>query len=177
MAAGALFPILLGDAFGQMGQPLRVVHRGVPNEYIGTATVQRGRSPLARLACAIAGLPPDMSSAPVRVRVDVDGSTERWTRWFGNAPAMVSRLAAREGLLRERLGPSVTDFRLTVKEGVLHWEAVRLWVLGVPLPRYAFDMRARVCAHGERYRFQIDARLHLLGALISYEGELDVREQ
>jgi len=75
------------------------------------------------------------------------------------------------------LGPSVTDFRLTVKEGVLHWEAVRLWVLGVPLPRYAFDMRARVCAHGERYRFQIDARLHLLGALISYEGELDVREQ
>jgi hypothetical protein len=38
--------------------------------------------------------------------------------------------------------------------------------------RYFFQ--ARVSARGARYRFEIDARLALLGTFIRYTGELDV---
>jgi hypothetical protein len=171
---GALFPNLLGPSFERMDGPLQAVHRGVTTEYKGTATVQRGHNLLARLACWVVGLPPSMSAVPVRVCIDVEGSRERWTRWFGNSGAMRSQLRASGRFLRERLGPSVTDFELEVRNGVLRWEAVRLWILGVPIPRKLFDMQALVGGQRGQYRFEIAARLSGMGLLIRYEGELDV---
>jgi hypothetical protein len=170
----AVFPRVLGDRFEQLSAPLQVLHAGTTMDYAGTASVRRGTGALTQLACLIAGLPLSVNATPVRVQLEVIGATERWTRWFHGARPMRSQLWAQDGCLRERLGPAVTDFALEVRAGALHWTALRMWVLGIPIPRRCFDMQARVSASGSRYRFEIMARLALIGDLITYEGELDV---
>lgn len=169
-----LFPTLLGAAFERLDAPVQALHRGVPMEYIGIATVERGSSWLARIACIVAGLPVDVKDAPLRFRLSVDRQGEEWVRFFSGSAPMSSRVWAKDGCLVERLGPSVTRFRLTEQGGVLNWRSVSLHVLRIPIPRWAFEFQARVCARDTRYRFEIDARLALVGTLIRYEGELDV---
>jgi Domain of unknown function (DUF4166) len=172
MAEMALFPVLLADAFGMLAAPVRRMHRGVAVNSVGRASVQRGAGLFARLACAVAHLPPSGRDVPLRFNLEIEGVTERWTRWFGSARAMTSLVWVANGCLRERLGPAVTDFVLNVQEGVLLWEAVRLRVLGVTIPRRWFEVRARVSGQGDRYRFEISARLAGVGELIAYDGEL-----
>ena len=170
----AMFPGLLGHDFEALDAPLQRVHRGSSGVYHGWATVERGDGWLARLGCRLAGLPRSAHDLPLRVELQADARREAWTRWFEGSPAMHSRLEAKGGQLVERLGPAVARFALRVAGGALHWEAVRLQVLGIPLPRSAFDMRAQVHGADGLYHFVIDARFRGVGTLIRYEGVLYV---
>jgi hypothetical protein len=169
-----LMPDLLGTAFETLDAPLHAVHRGTGGEWSGTATVRRGRNPLARLACRIAGLPAPMQQAPITVRIDVTGARECWTRRFGTAGPMSSRLWQHGSLLFEQLGPVRTGVQLAVQKGELQWRGMTMSILGVPLPRWAFEVTARICAADAAYRFEVTVWLAAIGELIHYEGQLDV---
>ena len=174
MSDANLFERLLGDALQGMNAPVRRLHRGASAEYRGSATVERGRSFLANGFCDWGRLPCSVSDAPLRFRLDVDGESETWTRFFSGSGPMVSRVEASGGLLREQLGPAQLDFELSVRQGVLYWRAVKLRVWGIPVPRAAYDFRARVSGEGTQYRFEIEAHLALVGLLVRYQGVLDV---
>jgi hypothetical protein len=174
-AASQLFPALLGEAFQRLDAPVRRLHRGTPEAYEGRASVERGASWLAGLACSIARLPRRMQDAPLHVELLSDVRCETWTRWFGNSPPMRSRLWSRGGLLEERLGPAVVGFAVRESDGAMLWQAVRMHVMGVPLPRAAFDLGARVHGTDGVYHFEIVARLWGVGTLISYAGVLHVQ--
>jgi hypothetical protein len=88
---------------------------------------------------------------------------------------MRSRLWSRGGLLEERLGPAVVGFAVRESDGAMLWQAVRMHVMGVPLPRAAFDLGARVHGTDGVYHFEIVARLWGVGTLISYAGVLHVQ--
>ena len=133
-----------------------------------------GTSVLATLFCNWARLPLSVAEGPVRFTLQVDGEQETWSRFFSGSGPMVSRVAADKGLLVERLGPAMLRFELAEREGMLHWNAVSLRVLGIPVPRRLFEFRARVSGQGARYAFDIDANLALVGRLIRYQGVLDV---
>jgi hypothetical protein len=169
-----LFPDLLGESFETLDAPLQRVHRGDSGVYHGWATVERGSSGLARLGCRLAGLPRGAHDLPLRVELRATDGRETWTRWFEGSPAMRSRLEANRGQLVERLGPAVVGFAVRVSGGELHWEATHLKVLGVPLPRSAFDLHARVHGADGMYHFAIEARFRGVGRLIRYEGVLYV---
>jgi hypothetical protein len=47
-------------------------------------------------------------------------------------------------------------------------------ILGLPLPRAAFDFRARVHGMGGTYHFEVHARIFGIGTLIRYAGVLHV---
>jgi hypothetical protein len=167
-----LFPGLLGAAFEQLPAPVRELHRGGGGSWQGTASVTRAKGWLASLACRVAGLPPDMHDAPLRFESRADAKQEVWTRWFGDAPVMASRLRSDGRHLVEHLGLARVRFALQAVKGSLHWEAVGLKVLGIALPRRAFDLRARIDGMGGQYQFLIEVKVAGLGALIRYEGTL-----
>jgi hypothetical protein len=167
-----LFAGLLGTAFEKLDAPVQRVHGGNAGTYQGTASVERGAGWVAWMACTVARLPPTMRDAPLRFELRTRGAEEIWTRWFADAPPMSSRLEARDDLLLEHLGPATVQFALQLTGTALKWEATRLRIFGIPLPRRAFQFEALVRGDGGQYRFAIEARLAGAGLLIRYEGTL-----
>ena len=88
---------------------------------------------------------------------------------------MRSTLWADDGLLCERLGLVEFGFRLEAADGVLVWRVARVRALGVPLPVRCFEgVGAREFETDGRYRYDVAARLPLVGLLVHYRGWLDV---
>jgi hypothetical protein len=170
----ALFPALLGARFPSLDAMVRRVHGGQPGQWTGTASIQRGTSYLAQIACAMAGLPAEATGAPVIVEIETDGTTERWTRRFAGSRPMRSTLARQETWLKERLGPATLIFTLVERDGGIDWLLERIYVLGCRLPRVLFTVSAHSGCTAADYRFVVEARLCGIGRLIRYEGELNV---
>ena len=173
MAGAGLMPALLGGQWQTLEPAVLAVHGGGSRRLGGTATVERGRSIMARLMCAVASLPRDQVEGPVMVAIEASADSERWTRRFGRSAPMRSTLCAREGLLVERLGPVTLRFALVARDGGIDWDLKGVAVLGCPLPLKLFQVVSRSGASGGRYRFEVRAALAGVGPVIRYQGELD----
>jgi len=109
----------------------------------------------------------------VRVTIRRNAGGETWTREFAGHP-MVSSLRARGGLLEERLGPTTFRFALAADRERITWKVVGVRVLGVPVPVSLFSrVRASESVSDERYRFDVEAHLPVVGLLVRYQGTLD----
>jgi len=174
-AEPTVFQQVLRAPFFNLPDSLRALHslrtRGV---YAGRVGIERGDGLLARLCAAIAGLPPAMRDAPLRVEFLPDAKGETWKRDFGGH-RMSSRLKCRKGLLCERLGPVQFRFQLHIADGAIYWNAAGVRLLGVlPLPAGLFGrVQCREREHAGRYEFRVEATLPLLGPLVRYEGWLE----
>lgn len=169
-----LFQQALGAAFFNLPASVRALHavRGSAR-YAGIASIERGRNPLARACAQIAGLPAAMRDVPVTVEFVADARGEAWHRDFGGVH-MRSRLAFRDGLLRERIGPLQFRHALLANAGAIWWRVAGVRLFGLlPLPaRWFRGVRCHECDDDGRYRFQVDAALPLIGRVIRYEGWL-----
>ena len=170
-----LFQQALGAAFFNLPTSVRRLHavRGTAR-YAGIASIERGRNPLARLCANIAGLPATMREVPITVEFVADAKSEAWHRDFGGT-RMHSRLAFRDGLLRERIGPLQFRHVLLANAGAIWWRVESVRLLGVlPLPaRWFRGVRCREREHADRYEFLVEAALPLVGQVIRYEGWLE----
>ena len=170
-----LFQQALGAPFFNLPVSVRKLHatRGTAR-YAGIATVERGRNPLARLCARLAGLPGTMREVPITVEFVADAKGEAWRRDLAGT-RMHSRLAVRDGLLRERIGPLQFRHALLANAGAIWWRVQGVRLLGVlPLPaRWFRGVRCRESEHEGRYQFEIDASLPLVGRVIRYEGWLE----
>jgi hypothetical protein len=170
-----LFAQLLGASYPELPPRVRELHDFVQvATWRGHAQITRGRGRLARLAAAIAGLPPAARDIPTRVVFERMPAGETWSRDFGGYP-MRSRLWSGTPLLCERLGPIEFGFLLSVRAAQLHWQVGRVRLLGLlPLPAAWFrGVRCREREHAGRYEFLVEAAMPLLGPLIRYEGWLE----
>lgn len=174
-----VFQQVLRAPFFNLPDPVRMLHsvrgRAV---YAGRVAVERGGNPLARLCGAIAGLPPAMADAPLRVEFLADARSEAWRRAFGGHP-MNSRLRCRKGLLVERLGPLQLRFLLHIADGAIYWNVAGVRLLGLlPLPAGLFRrVQCRERAYAGRYEFRVEAALPLLGPVVRYEGWLEPADE
>ena len=99
-----VFQQALGAAFFRLPDSLRLLHsnRG-RTRWVGRASVERGRNPLARLCARIAGLPPAGQDVATVVEFDCDPARETWRRAFGagrtrfRIPALIHGGGARRG--------------------------------------------------------------------------------
>lgn len=173
-AAPTLFQQALGAAFYCLAPCVRRLHglRGRAR-YVGVATIECGRNPLARLCARVAGLPGAMHDVPTTVDFTADARGERWQRSFGGT-RMATQLAYRDGLLHERLGPMQFRYFLHAREGALWWQVAGVRLFGLlPLPAALFDgVRCREREQDGRYEFLVEAGLPLVGLVIRYEGWL-----
>jgi hypothetical protein len=171
-----LYPSLLGKAWSTLPPEVRAMHEGAGIAR-GTATVERGRHPLARLVASVIGFPNAGEEIPVSVRFENSGGTETWTRTF-DGRSFSSRQFAGHGrsqwLLCERFGP--LTFAMALKsEGSRLRLVLRRWsVLGIPLPMW-------LCPHSDsyeasddgRFRFHVEISHPLMGLIVRYRGWLE----
>jgi hypothetical protein len=169
-----LYRRLLGPRFDNLPPLVRELHDvTAASVWIGHADVERGRSVASRMVATLFGLPPAGGAQALRVAFEPVDGREIWTRTFGTS-VFRSLQYERNGLLRERVGPSTFVFALDVSsEGLaLILEGVRF--LGVPLPRLlAPTVRTLESERAGRYRFEVEASLPVLGRIVRYEGWLE----
>ena len=170
-----LFEQVLGRDFSRLVEPVHALHRMRGDaRYAGRVNVMQATHPLARLLAKVTRLPPAMRDAPLQVEFNANAAQETWHRSF-DGHVMQSRLHVRRGALREWLGPVRFTFALRVDtDGAVLWRVARVHALGVlPLPTRWFDaVRCREDADGDRYTFEIDAVMPVIGRLVRYEGWL-----
>ncbi|GAB2502081.1 DUF4166 domain-containing protein [Lysobacter humi (ex Lee et al. 2017)] len=169
-----IFARLLGGEFRTLPPTVQRLHlREGRARYHGEVVVERGAGLLSRLCAAATRLPPP-GSGPIVVDLDITPGREMWTRRVAGR-AMPSRLVAHGGRLRERLGLVTFDFDLAVRDGCIEWRVARAAALGLALPLRWFDgVRATESEADGRYRFDVRARLPVVGRLVHYRGWLDV---
>lgn len=170
----SLFPTLLGRDFANLAASVQHVHGGASRQLRGFATVERGRSVVARILCALASLPRSGTAAPVVMSIVAEPSHEEWTRRFGDSRAMKSVLSQCRGDLIERLGPAKLMFHLEPVAGGFDWHLQGISAFGMSLPRSWFEVRAHSGHREERYHFDVEAVLRGVGRIVRYQGTLDV---
>lgn len=167
-----LYQRLMGERFGDLPRLVQAIH-GVSGDggAAGEGTVERGRSPLARLLGGVMGMPPE-GSYPLHVGFAERDGRETWTRDFGGY-RFRSELSARKGLVVERFGPIRFAFALPSDGDGLGMELRRWSVFGVRLPRLlAPRIDAREWQEGDRFRFAVAVSAPLAGRIVRYSGWL-----
>jgi hypothetical protein len=178
VADGApLYRRLLGDAWRLLPEPVRAMH-DLDAELTaeGVASVERGKSLLARLAAWLIGFPPAGEDVPVSVSFRVQNGKEHWQRTFAERRFASTQEAGRgrfDGLLLERFGPLAAGMALVLDEGRMRLVVRRWSVFGIPLPLV-------LAPRGDSYEFADDGRFHfhveirhpLAGLIVAYHGWL-----
>jgi hypothetical protein len=169
-----LYRRLLGAAFDALPARVRELHDlGRLSVWEGRATVERGRSPVARIVAALSSLPPAGDDQPLRVTFAAVGDKEIWARQFGKA-LFRSVQYERGGLLRERVAFATFVFAVTATPNGLSLRLDGFRLLGIPLPPILHPVVDTF--EGERdgrYQFEVEAHLPPFGLLIGYSGWLE----
>jgi hypothetical protein len=172
-----LYERILGEAWRRLPAPIREMHapRGT-HAARGRATVQRGRSLLARWAAALIGFPPASVDVPVIVEFDDAHGEETWRRTFGKR-SFTSRQSAGRGrsrhLLCEHFGPLRFDMAPVASAERLSLVLRRWSLFGLPLP-LALGPRsvAYESADDDRFNFHVRISHPLTGLIVQYDGWL-----
>lgn len=174
MAPDALFPTLLGDEWMRLPEAVRRMHDDAPQVRArGEADVGGATHPLARIARRLLRLPEPGAGQALEFSIERRADRETWTRKFADHP-MRSTLTQSGTQLRERLGPVTFFFELRHRGDAIDWQLRGARVLGLPLPRGFFgDVISRSGSDHERYAFEVDVRLPLIGRLVAYRGWLE----
>lgn len=169
-----LYRRLLGPRFAQLPARVAELHDiTAPSVWAGRVDVERGCSLLSRMLASLFGLPPAGHDQTLQVALDPIEGREIWLRRLGSK-VFRSVQYERAGLLCERVGLAVFVFVLaTSADGMaLKLEDVR--VLGLPLPRWLSpSVRTFESQRADRYHFDVEARLPLLGLIVRYAGWLE----
>lgn len=189
LAGAPLYAQVLGTAWAQLPAPLRTVHGAAGSGTVaGTADIERGAHPLARLVAALFRFPAAGQAVPLRVTFHRDAEGETWERQFGPVPGpgpgradrpqrMRSRQSAgrgrREHLLVERFGPASFAIALVWRDGQLQL-VLRGWsLLGLPLPLWlAPRVRSFETVRDGRFGFFVEIMHPLCGLIVRYQGTL-----
>ncbi len=169
-----LYRRLLGPRFDDLPPFVRELHDvTAASVWTGSADVERGRSLPSRMVATLFGLPPSGRAQALRVTFEPVDGREIWTRTFGKS-VFRSLQYEREGLLRERVGPSIFVFALDVSDESLALMLKSVRFLGVPLPRFFSPaVRTFESEREGRYHFEVEASLPVLGRIVRYEGWLE----
>ena len=172
------FQRVLGRSFEDLAVPVRRLHSlTAPTTVSGLADIDVAPGAIRAAICWLAGLPKPGRDVPVSVEFRPDGrGGVRWTRRFGGRGYASSfRAEQRCGgpLLIERFGPFHLEFRLEAVAGGVSWLLVGVTCVGIHAPAWALPKaRCLESSDGNRYRFDIEAEMPLIGLLIRYRGWL-----
>jgi hypothetical protein len=177
---GPLYRRMLGEAWGLLPEPLRVMHE-VQGGLIadGRAVVERGTGVLARLAARQMGFPQAGEDVPVTVTFRVEQGREHWRRTFGGRSFESIQEEGRgrfERLVCERFGPLCFGMALVVEDARLRLVVRRWSCAGLPLPAgWAPRIDAYESAEDGRFHFHVEIGHPLTGLIVKYRGWLEPR--
>ncbi len=174
---GPIYAELLGSAWHDLPAEIRAMH-DVTIEVVaeGRGSVERGRSPLARMAAAVIGFPKAAADTEVRVNFEVKDGVETWTRTFGDASFFSRQFLGRgrsDALLCEQFGPLTFAMALVLNDGRLSLVMRRWAIFGVPLPMWLCPRsNSYESVEDGRFRFHVEISHPLTGLIVRYQGWL-----
>lgn len=143
--------------------------------YSGRCSVTPGKGWLAKLALRFAGMPSGGDDIPVRLRVEQEGNAWIWTRDFdGHITRSRLTLDQDQGCVCEQFGQVSVWLKPVFVPERLEIQIMRLSLLRVPFPKVLLPQsKTEEWQDDEgRFRFDVSARMPLVGALIRYQGWL-----
>jgi len=167
-----LYARVMGDRFDALPSAVRDMHRVLADRgAAGEGGVTRGAGLVARLLATVMRFPPT-GHWPLHVSFAERNGVETWTRDFAGH-RFASVLSADGGCVVERFGPIRFAFDLPAGEDGLAMRLRRWSVFGVPLPlMLAPRIAAREWQEGDRFRFEVDVAMPLIGRVVRYAGWL-----
>jgi hypothetical protein len=170
----ALYRRLLGERFDGLPQRVRALHDlSGSTAWQGRADVERGRALISRLVAALASLPASGDDQALWVTFAARASREIWSRRFGRS-RFGSVQYERGGLLNERVGPTTFVFTPIASAQGLALRLDGFKVFGIPLPAPLHPkVRTFEYEHADRYHFEVEVALPVVGLLVRYSGWLE----
>lgn len=180
-AGAPLYHRILASAWDELAAPIRAMHNlassGAAMTAVGQASIERGANPLAHVVASLMAFPKAGRNVPVQVEFTASEAGEVWQRTFGGKTFSSSQRRGSgrwDGLLAERFGPMTFGLAVVVAGGCLQL-VVRKWsMFGVPMPQFlAPGGHAREHAENERFNFDVEITLPLIGRIVRYRGYLE----
>jgi NAD(P)-dependent dehydrogenase (short-subunit alcohol dehydrogenase family) len=167
-----LYARVMGDRYDALPPAVRDMHWVVVDRgAAGEGAVTRGAGFIARLIATVMRFPP-AGHWPLHVAFAERDGVETWTRDFGGH-RFASELSADGGRVVERFGPIRFAFDLLADVSGLTMGLRRWSIFGIPLPlMLAPRIAAREWQEDDRFRFEIDVAMPLIGCVIRYTGWL-----
>ena len=171
-----------GSAFEQLHPQLQALHRDGGTLH-GAVDVGFG-SGIGRVVGKVLahrlGVPAPNPGNTLEVTICNDAQGLHWNRRFNHGSAFRSLFTPvgvfPSGHWLERSGFITLALQVKIVNGGWHWQLMRSSVFGVSLPRWAVP---RTIAYKEivqgRYHFSVEIVLPLLGKVLSYRGNLELK--
>ncbi len=171
-----------GSAFEQLHPQLQALHRDGGTLH-GKVEVGFGSGigrVVGKMLARRLGVPPPRPGNTLEVTIYNDAQGLHWNRQFNNGVEFRSLFTPvgvfPSGHWLERSGFMTLALQVKIINGGWHWQPTRSFVFGVPLPRWTVP---RTVAYKEivqgRYHFSVEIALPLLGKVLSYQGNLELR--
>ena len=172
-----LYRTFLGDRLDTLPPQVQAFHDpdGV-TVWQGTAEVQRGANPVAKLVCHLFGFPATGEAVRLRLTITPLEDGELWDRDFGGR-RLVSKQVTRNGWLIEHLGPIRIQMRPVI-DGDRFSVAPEKWSLfSIMLPSTLMPSSENFETEDMgRFQFNVAISAPLIGPLVSYRGHLEKRD-
>jgi len=183
MASSPLYVRVIGDAWAQMAEPIRLAHashsiiRGS-----GRLRVEDGRHFLARILARMLRLPRPTAAVETQLLVTVGPECEHWQRTFNGRHLKTRQYESNPSELSEQFGVLEFRFRLDASGGNLLYVQREAAVLFGPVrlripAAWAPRVEAREDPAGPT-RIKVAVRVVLpgIGQLIAYDGFVDIED-
>lgn len=177
-----LYRLVLGDAWERLPAPIRRLHDVQTTLHAeGLASVRRGRGLLAKALAGVFGFPHAGQDMPLRVTFTADADGELWRRDFDGRIFASRQYAGRyrnEPVVIERFGPLAFAIAFAVDRDRMEL-AIRRWtLLGATLPlSWAPIGESYEFVDHDRFGFNVEIALPLIGLIVAYRGYLEPRER
>ncbi len=160
-----------------MPEPVRRAHgKGTRYTAVGTSTVTPARNPLARLTAWLFSFPDPGDNVPVHLTVIREDGREIWVRRFGARQFASTHDRGGDEKPRavtERFGPLAFHLDVTRRDERILVTSRGMHAFGIPVPRIVMPtVQAEEWAECDRFCFDVDIRLPVLGRLVRYRGKL-----
>lgn len=168
-----LFQSALAERWNELSPIARRTHCVRDMEsFSGLASVERGGSPLARVAGWLFGFPEAGMDIPLTVTKTRTDKGEMWERNFGGTVFRSRLTPSREYHFREQFGPFTFELELPVTDGTMYLSVRRGWFLGIPVPKFLLPSSdSREYVEDGVFRFDVGLSAPSGGGLIvRYRG-------
>jgi hypothetical protein len=175
----SLYRRVFGADYEAMPAVWRALHDSGASTWQGRCTCEPAETRLGRVISWLCQFPAAASESPISVEFEMRGAGEVWTRRVGGR-VMRSRqyIGARgaRGSVVEQFGALAFDLGFAMVGGRIDLVLTGARLLGIPLPRACWPrIKASERAEGDRFQFDVEIGLPLVGRLVRYRGWLTDR--
>ena len=176
-----LLPEVLGETYQQLPKEIQALHAGDSvYEAEGSCEVFGASNFLTAMAAKLGGMPPSGVDVPVRLSIQPQGSSEIWSRKFGDVLLATTQklYGSDKNQLIEFLGPGGIVLNVEASQKGLFLNSCGLRLFGViPVPEILSPKikASEILIEEGKVAFDVEIAAPFLGRMVGYKGYLIIK--